>query len=486
MGKLNEKLKSLPDSPGIYLMKDEKGRVIYVGKALSLKKRVRSYFGTVPESNPKLRMLVQSTRDLDYIVTDSQSSALILECNLIKKYRPRYNVRLRDDKKYPCIKISADSFPRISITRTLKKDSSRYYGPYTSAGAVRKTLKLMRKLFLLRSCRRDMSSPSRPCLYYHLGECLAPCTGRITQKEYAGKVQSACLFLEGKAEELLQKLRDEMKRESSALHFEKAALLRNRIDALRMVLEEQKTKIGDIIHISAPLLQHAEWKEAVLQLKELLKLKTSPSRIEAFDISQTGGTTAVGSVIVFEDGLPQSRYYRHFKIKSAPRKDDCAMIAEIVRRRYVRILREKRKLPDLILIDGGAGQLHSALDALENAGITDISVIGLAKRFEHIYSTGKSKPTILPPDSSALQLVRHVRDEAHRFAIGFHQRMRRKKLHESILDEIHGFGKKRKQLLLRNFKSIEKVAKATMTELQKIDGIGPELAKRIKMSRISC
>jgi O-6-methylguanine DNA methyltransferase len=238
MKKIQEKLRYLPDSPGVYLMKDGKGDIIYIGKALSIKKRVKSYFSST--SNPKIMALVNSVRDIEYIVTDSQAEALILECNLIKKYHPRYNVRLRDDKKYPFIKVSSGAFPSISITRTLKMDGSKYYGPYTSAGAVRKTIKLMKKLFMLRGCRKEIKSSLRPCLYYDLGQCIGPCTGKITEEEYGELVHSARLFLEGRAEKLIAELRRRMKREGDALHFEKAAIIRDRVSALRRIFEEQK------------------------------------------------------------------------------------------------------------------------------------------------------------------------------------------------------------------------------------------------------
>ncbi len=238
MKELREKLKHLPDSPGVYLMKDGSGDIMYIGKALSIRKRVKSYFSST--SNPKIIALLNSVKDIEYIVTDSQAEALILECNLIKKHHPRYNVRLRDDKKYPFIKISAGAFPSISITRTLKIDGSKYYGPYTSAGAVRKTIKLMKKLFMLRSCRKEIKPPSRPCLYYELGQCIGPCIGKITEKEYGELVHSARLFLEGRAEKLTAELRHQMKRESDALHFERAAIIRDRVSALRKIFEEQK------------------------------------------------------------------------------------------------------------------------------------------------------------------------------------------------------------------------------------------------------
>ena len=244
MGNLDKKLKLLPDSSGVYLMKNGQGKIIYIGKALSLRKRVRNYFNN-SYKEPKTKALAGTVRDIDYIITSSQSEALILECSLIKKHHPRYNVQLRDDKKYPCIKISDDIFPRVSVVRTIRKDNSRYFGPYTNAGAVRRTLRLMRTLFMLRSCRRDMSSVSRPCLYYHLNQCMAPCTGKVSQKEYAKMVRSACLFLEGEAEKLLNELTADMKKESKALRFEKASAIRNRISALREVIEGHKTALHE-------------------------------------------------------------------------------------------------------------------------------------------------------------------------------------------------------------------------------------------------
>ena len=242
MEKLDKKLKLLPDSIGVYFMKNGRGKIIYVGKALSLRKRVRNYFNN-SYKEPKTKAMAEAVRDIDYIITSSQSEALILECRLIKKHHPRYNVQLRDDKRYPCIKISDDIFPRISIVRTIKKDNSRYFGPYTNAGAVRRTLQLMRTLFMLRTCRRDMSSVSRPCLYCHLGQCMAPCTGKISQKKYAKMVRSACLFLEGEAEKLLNELTADMKKKSKALRFEKASAIKNRISALKEIMEGHKAAL---------------------------------------------------------------------------------------------------------------------------------------------------------------------------------------------------------------------------------------------------
>lgn len=587
MKKLKEKLKYLPDSPGVYLMKDGAGKIIYIGKALSLKKRVKSYYSST--SDVKMMALVDSIKDVEYIVTDSQAEALILECNLIKKYHPRYNVRLRDDKKYPFIKLSAGCFPFISITRTLKGDGSKYYGPYTSAGAVRKTIKLMKKLFMLRSCRKEIESRSRPCLYYDLDQCIAPCTGKITEEEYGELVRSACLFLEGRAGKLVRKLRDEMKRESDESHFEKAAIIRDRLSALTRIFEEQKmasssdededyiafavegdlacvglfpVREGKIVgqeqfvlegveksspseilssfvkqhYLSSPFLPGkiflaegiddvefiTEWLEekkggrvrvlipkrgrrrelierlrknsalrlkevtsrrdedAVIELKELLALEVLPSRIEAFDISQTGGEKPVGSMVVFKNGLPERGEYRRFRIQYAPGRDDCAQISEVVRRRYRRVLAEGRKLPDLILVDGGLGQVHSALMSLKELGITDVPVIGLAKKFEHVFCEVSPEPIVLPRKSCSFQLIRHIRDEAHRFATSFHRRLRRKELHKSVLDSVPGLGEKRKQLLLRQFQSTGAIKKADSKELQKVEGIGPHLARRIK------
>ncbi len=587
MKTLKKKVNYFPDSPGVYLMKDKGGNILYVGKALSLRKRVKSYFS--PTSNPKIIALTDSVSDADYIVTDSQAEALMLECNLIKKYHPRYNVRLRDDKKYPFIKVSAGSFPYICITRTLKMDGSKYYGPYTSAGAVRKAIKLMKKLFMLRSCKKDIKSPSRTCLYYDLEQCIAPCTGKITEEEYGELVHSACLFLEGKAKKLIRQLRGQMKAEGDALHFEKAAIIRDRISALERIFEEQKmvsssgededyiafaieadlacvglfpVREGKIVgqeqfllegveksspseilssfvkqyYVSSSFLPGTiflqepiddmelirEWLEekkggkvkilipkrgrrhelikrleknsalrleevtsrreedAVIQLKKLLALEVLPSRIEAFDISQTGGEEAVGSMVVFNGGLPERREYRRFRVQYAPGRDDCAQISEIVLRRYRKVLAGGKELPDLVLVDGGPGQLNSALFSLKELGITDIPVIALAKQYEHVFCEGVSEPLILPPASRALQLMRHIRDEAHRFATGFHRRLRRKKLHESTLDNVPGLGEKRKKLLLNHFQSIEAIKSASAGELEKVGGIGPHLARCLK------
>lgn len=596
---LAEKLEYLPDKPGVYLMKDKEGETIYVGKALSLRKRVRSYFQSPETMAPRLDRLASSIADFEYIVTDSEMEALLLECNLIKEYHPRYNVRLKDDKKYPFIKLSAEDYPRLFITRNLKANGSKYYGPYTNVKMLRRTLKLMRELFPLRSCRKAISSPSRrttprPCLNYDLKQCVAPCAGRVGREEYRSLVKGACLFLEGRREQLVKELTRRMKEAGRELRFEEAGRLRDRIEAVQKVTERQKITVpggGDEDYIafarqedeaaanvflvregraigqehfflkavkdSSPrelltgflkqyysrgasfpreiVLPHnidepgliSQWlkeksghkialsfpqrgrkkqllrmverdvqlkleesilqskrkksqeEQSLLELESSLHLSSPPYRIEAFDISHTGGKEAVGSMVVFENGHPKRGDYRHFKIKLSSGIDDYAMIQEVVARRYQRILEERGGLPDLVLIDGGKGHLRSVLDVLDNLGWEEIAVAAIAKQFEHLFIKDKSEPLVLPRESRGLRLIQGIRDEAHRFAIQFHRGRRGKKISASLLDAIPGVGEKRKRALLTHFGSLEGIRQASVKEIGELAGIGEKLAVQI-------
>ncbi len=597
---LTEKLKHLPDKPGVYLMKDKESKTIYVGKACSLRTRMRSYFQSSETKAPRLDRLASRIADFECIVTDSEIEALILECNLIKEYHPRYNVRLKDDKKYPFVKLTTEDYPRLFITRNLKTDGSKYYGPYTNVKMLRRTLKLMRELFPLRSCRKAISPPAcrpgqRPCLNYHLKQCAAPCAGRIGREEYGNLVKGAGLFLEGKREKLMRQLSGRMKEEAAALRFEGAGRLRDRIEAVRRVTERQKITVpggGDEDYIafareadevvvkvfmvregkvigqehfflkavkdSSPqdiltgfleqyysrvssfpreivlpdeidepeligrwLRERSRHKialtfprrgrkrgllhmverdarlkleestlqsqgkkiredQALLELERFLRLPSVPYRIEAFDVSHLGGKEAVGSLVVFENGRPRKGDYRHFKIKLIPGIDDYAMIKEVVERRYRRILEEKGRLPGLILIDGGKGHLHAALQVLEDLGLGDISLAAIAKQFEQIFIKEESRPLILPEESRGLRLLQEIRDEAHRFALRFHRVRRGKKISASLLDTVPGGGEKRKQNLLTHFGSVEGIREASGEEIAKAAGIGKGLALQIK------
>ena len=449
-----EKLKNLPDKPGVYLMKNSQGETIYVGKAISLKKRVRSYFQS-PAARPagracslsadrqdltgRVKRLRSNIADFEYIITDSETEALILECNLIKEHRPRYNVRLRDDKKYPFVKLTDEDYPCLYITRNLKADGSKYYGPYTNVKLLRKTLKSMRELFPLRSCQRKIGLlAKRPCLNYDLTQCVAPCSNRVGKEEYQNLVKGACLFLEGRRKELVKELKKRMETASRHLRFEEASRWRDKIEAIEKVTEGgRKRQLLEMVEGNARVRMEEVARKgegvkeaAVAHLQRLLHLPSSPRRIEAFDVSNISGKDAVGSMVVFEEGQPKKSDYRHFKIKLPGIIDDYAMIKEIVGRRYRRVLEEKRRLPDLILIDGGRGHLNSALNILTDLGLKQIPVMAIAKQFEHIFIKESSGPIILSPNSALLLLIQSVRDEAHRFAIKFHRALRRKKLKE--------------------------------------------------------
>ncbi len=421
--------KNIPDKPGIYMLKNKGGQIIYIGKALSLKKRLSSYFKRPASPERKMNALTRQISDYDYLTTDSEEEALILEANLIKEHQPFFNIHLRDDKKYPFIKLSLkDAFPSLRVDRTLKKDGSRYYGPYTDVGSLRKTLKLIRELFLLRSCSRKISaqkSERRPCLNFSLKKCSAPCCGKISKADYKESVRRACLLLEGRVSKLTKKLSAEMDELSKMHRFEEAASIRDKLKLLQKVKESKRAAFyrgarQDFVTLSEMTLPR---DTGLTRLKEILG-QDSPARlIEGLDISHLGGREAVGSAITFADGKPEKSGYRIYKIKSANKKDDCEMLKEVIRRRY-RVQSERQ--PDLILVDGGRGQLSSAEAALRELGIKNISVISLAKVQEHIFIPGKSAPLCLSRSSSALQLLQNVRDEAHRFASLSHRRLRAK------------------------------------------------------------
>ncbi|MCD5401182.1 methylated-DNA--[protein]-cysteine S-methyltransferase [candidate division NPL-UPA2 bacterium] len=445
-------------------MKNSEGEAIYVGKARSLKKRVRSYFqspaartagraGSLSADRRDLTGRAERLRsniaDLEYIITDSEVEALILECNLIKEHRPRYNVRLRDDKKYPFVKLTNEDYPCLFMTRNLKDDGSKYYGPYTNVKMLRKTMKSMRELFPLRSCQRKIgSSLDRPCLNYDLKQCVAPCSGRVGKEEYQNLVKSACLFLEGRRQELIKELKRRMETASRHLRFEEAGRWRDKITAIERITEKQKIAVWErrerkpleMVRSNARVRveglgteaksRRRDKEEAAAELQRLLHLPSPPRRIEAFDVSSISGKEAVGSMVVFEEASPKKKEYRHFKIKLPRIIDDYAMIREIVRRRYQRVLAERRRLPDLVVIDGGRGHLNSALNILIDLGLEKVPVMAIAKKLEHIFIKERSQPIILSSNSALLRLIQAIRDEAHRFAIKFHRHLRQKKLRE--------------------------------------------------------
>lgn len=569
----------LPLVPGVYLMRDASDTILYVGKAKSLKKRVKSYFRG--DLDPKTRALMRQFHHLEYIVTDTEKEALILESNLIKKHMPRYNIRLKDDKRYPYIKITNEAFPRVLITRRIVDDGSYYYGPFTEATALRRLVKFLKSIFKIRDCKRM----DGPCLNYQIELCNAPCDNKIAEEEYSKLVDNVSLFFEGKYQEIMDMIRSEMQKAAENQEYEKAAVYRDQYNSVEEVLEKQKMEFtrsldqdvvasasddelacvvvfsvreGKIIgkddflmsgaentseetilsaflkqyyvgprhvpakiivpkkfedqslveewlsekreadmHIEVPLegvdlrlvrmvsknaqiiLNHQkEVKGALVDLKKYIGIPRIPRRIEAFDISNIGGKLAVGSMVVFENGAPKKESYRRYKIKT-PGPDDYAMMREMLLRRYTSLLNGKGQSPDLVVVDGGKGQLNIALDVLNTLEIDDIPVIGLAKEFEHVFIPQTPSPLILPRNSEALLLLQRIRDEAHRFAVGYHKKLRSKEIERSVLDDIPGVGNKRKIKLLKHFGDVETIKNASVDDIADVNGISKKLAVQI-------
>jgi len=597
---VTEQLRQLPDSPGVYLFKDTEGNILYVGKAANLHHRVRSYFGSKQKLSPKLQRLVSRVNELDFFVTGSEQGALILELNLIKRHHPRFNVRLKDDKTFPYLKIDLnEDWPRVHITRRLEEDGGRYFGPFASAKSVRQTLKVIKEIFPFRSCSKPITgTDSRPCLEYHIHHCLGPCIGTVSQEEYAEVIKQVILFLEGKQEKVVQELESKMKQAAQALDFERAALFRDRVQAIDRVVEGQKIattvkgeqdvvafaqdkdqayvqvffirhnkltgresfvlqgtryeeprqimtsfikqfyssnpyipplillqypvedvaviknwlrgKKGTKVDIQLPrrgnkkqlvelVAKNAQQGLEQLKIKQLatpssladalneiqkeLHLPRLPSRMEGYDISNIQGRDAVGSMVVFDKGKPKPAHYRRFRIKSVSGADDYAMLKEVLTRRFKHISQAKDTwaiLPDLVLIDGGKGQLNAARAAMKEAGADSIPTTSLAKENEEIFIPDKPKPIILSRSSQGLQLLQRLRDEAHRFAIGYYQKIHRGETFTSALDAIPGIGPKRKRALLRKFGSVQAIKEASAEELASVSGMTRSAVKKIK------
>jgi len=594
----------------VYLMKDERGDIIYVGKASNLRNRVRSYFHASAEQSPRTRRLVKAIHSLEFIITDSEVEALILENTLIKRHQPRYNVRLKDDKRYPYVKISwQEPFPRVFATRRMIQDGARYFGPYTSVQAIHQTLDLLRRLFPYRTCTRQITGKDpRPCLYYYIGRCAGPCIGAVSQEEYRAIIQQVCLFLEGKTEPIVADLTTRMQAAVEQLDFERAAVLRDQLQAIAQVTERQKVALStggdqDVIALaradgdscaqiffirrgrligreyfllegsgeeddrevitsfvkqfydkaayvpSEILLPHeveeaaiierwlrdkrgtkvvlkvprrgtkrelvemamenametlahlrAQWLmeegrsvEALSQLQEALGLLKPPTRIEGYDISTTQGALTTGSMVVFVRGVPRKSDYRRFRIRSVEGVDDYKALQEVLERRFKRMAIQEelarqpggRKvawsiLPDLLLIDGGKGQLKAAQEVLARYGLDHLPVVALAKREEELFMPGHTEPIILERGSPALSLVQRVRDEAHRFAISYHRQLRRKRGLASTLEEIPDIGPRRRKALLKAFGSIEAIRQASIEELTEVPGMTQRAAEHLK------
>ncbi|MFH1368293.1 MAG: excinuclease ABC subunit UvrC [Elusimicrobiota bacterium] len=418
----------LPNTPGVYIMRDSAAKIIYIGKAKALRKRVASYFKNSPDM--KTAGIISSLRHIDYILCASERDSLILERQLIHKYKPYYNSMWRDDKSYPQLKLTREDFPRLILTRKTLNDGSEYFGPYPNTAQMRSLVKWLRRIFMWRPCKLDFSENSLPaehkiksCLYLHTGRCPAPCAGKVTAKEYAANISKLKLFLKGKYRNLISLWKKEMQVASRNSEFEKAAELRDSVNALETM--GQKVTFREI-H-AGDIAESLKTTSVLEEMKEKLNLPKLPVIIECFDISNTSGTDPVGSMSRFQNGVPDKNGYRKFKIRTITGIDDTAMIREIVFRRYKRLKEEQKQYPDLILIDGGPGQLNAAAQALDSLR-TKIPVVSLAKQNEEIFSPGHSAPLKLERDSGVLHILQHVRDEAHRFAVTYHKLRRKKRM----------------------------------------------------------
>lgn len=581
----------LPEKPGVYLMHDASGKVIYVGKAVVLKNRVRSYFRNLASHTPKVKAMVAKIAEIETIVTSSEVEALILECNLIKKYRPRYNISLKDDKTYPYLKVTMqEDFPRLYVTRRQLRDGARYYGPYADAGAMHATVKLLRSMFPLRTCRK--MNPDRPCLNYHIKRCLAPCAGYISKADYHKMIKSICMVLDGRTTELERDLKQQMQEAADNYAFEEAARLRDQLQAVARLNEAQKAvtnnggdmdifglgqdmtglcvqlffvRKGKLIgrdnfflpdggdtpqevmtafvkqyyneatfipkEVVLPYLPEEDEKQlietwladkaqrrvelllpqrgvkkdllklanenavkllnerlrkgslslkndlqAAEELQQALGLEHPLERMDCFDISHTQGSETVASMVVFRNGTSSKKDYRRYKIVSAEGKpDDFKSMQEVVYRRY----RDYEDLPSLVVIDGGKGQLSSALEVIRGLGLDDLPVVGLAKREEEIFKPHQSESIMLDREGTALHLIQRIRDEAHRFAITYHRKLRGKRNLVSVLDHVEGIGAKRRQELWKAFKTLDAMRAASVEELAAVEGMNHAAAQTL-------
>ncbi|MFA5117774.1 MAG: excinuclease ABC subunit UvrC [Candidatus Omnitrophota bacterium] len=410
MPTLKDKIAQIPGSPGVYFFKDKEGIIIYIGKAKSLKKRVQSYFSRLLDS--KTQALVSKITDVEYRLTDTESQAQILEAALIKENLPQYNIDLKDDKSFPWIRITDEAFPVVSIYRRKKfapGDTSVYFGPYTNVKALRQAIKLIRKIFGFRSCKK---LPKHACLYHRIKLCPAPCIGAVSSRAYRENIEEIGMFLGSRYEELIGRLSIEMKKAAAEKRFEDAAAIRDKVQAL-----------GSIGHRRTGFSRKAELED----LRDVLALDVLPARIEAFDISNISGEQATGSCVSFYNGEPDKNNYRKFRIKTVKAIDDYGMLREVVLRRYSRLKRENAALPDLVLIDGGRGHLLAAQGVMKELGVT-LPLVSIAKQRENIYTVSRRYPIKFKEDTPALNLIRRVRDEAHRFAVSYHHVLRRKKV----------------------------------------------------------
>ncbi len=470
----------VPAKPGVYVYRDWTGKVIYVGKAANLRKRMSSYFqpSRIMRADAKLRSLINSIEEWSFEVVRTESEALILESRLIKEYAPYYNILMRDDKRYLLLKLDrSEKFPTLKLARIRKNDGAQYFGPFPNGGALRMTLDFLLAHFGLRACRDSEPDEEtrKRCLKRIVKDCCAPCIGAVTPEEYRVRVERAVAVLEGNVGEVTEIIRTQMAEAAAAERFEKAAHLRDVMANLEAVFGKRNR-----IFLRPELPGSSPGEEAVAALGRALGLEHPPSRIIGFDISNILGKLAVASLVAFQDGRPDRDNYRRFKIRTVHQSDDFAMMHEVLVRHFGRLLEEKRPLPDLVMVDGGKGQLSSAVDALIEIGCPPLPVIGLAKRNEEIYLPGQSEPVVLDRHDPALRMLQALRDEAHRFAISFHRELRNKLIEQSMLDEIPGIGEVRKRQILRAFGSLRALRKASPEEIaEKIPGIGPEIAGKV-------
>ena len=471
------KVRDLPHKPGVYLFKDRFNRVIYVGKARDLNKRVSQYFHPARRlrADPKTEALLDSVWDLETHTVKNEPESILLEGKLIKEFRPRYNISFRDDKRFLLVKINLnDPFPRFQLSRIKKDDGCRYFGPFAHAGSLRKTLSLIRRKFNLHSCRAELPGESdyKHCLQHIIKNCSAPCVNKITRAGYLARVKQACDFLDGASGEMMADLRRQMEAAAGRLDFERAAELRNLLDDLKRTTRPTKRFARQFVTTVQPT-------EDMLALQEALGLAEPPSIIECFDISNISTTHKVASMVCFRGGKPDRDNYRRYRIKTVEGQDDFASMAEVVRRRYARVLNEGIRRPGLIVVDGGKGQLGSAKAELDALGLGDLPVIGLAKEREEIFRPGENRPLVLDHSSGAIRLLQRIRDEAHRFANTYLQLLMKKRINESVLDECPGVSENRKRILLRHFHSIERLRQAGVEEIAAVEGIGPKLAETL-------
>ncbi|QSH40418.1 excinuclease ABC subunit UvrC [Lentisphaerota bacterium ZTH] len=469
----------VPAKPGVYVFRDRFGKVIYVGKAASLRKRMSQYFqpSRLRRADPKQRSLIKSIFDWEYYTVKNEDESLILESRLIKQYAPHYNVLMRDDKRYLLVKINLnEKYPRLILARVRKDDGCKYFGPFPKGSALKNTVDFLASYFGLRTCKctePDLET-RRHCLKRIIKECCEPCIGKVTRKEYHERVKKMLDLLNGNVSKLLEELDGKMREAANNLQFEKAGRLRDVVTNINEVFGSKTRSFRFAAIPSAP------GEEAVKDLQEVLKLPNSPTTIEGFDNSNIMGTMAVSSMVCFENGRPARDKYRRFRVRSVNQIDDFATMKEVLQRHYGKKLREQRPLPDLIMVDGGKGQLSAAIDILVDIGCPPLPVIGLAKKREEIFIPGRSEPVVLDRHSPALRLLQALRDEAHRFAISYHRQLRDKRLQESLLDDIPGVGEKRKAQLLRSFGSVRRLRKATAEQIMaKVPGTGKVFAERI-------